>query len=90
MITTGHEIKEPPVMRGRSVMVQVSASVGVGHLFGTLAFSIHLLTAATSAVLRLENLLGNGLFVNVILEPASPGASGSFREPGRATGRADG
>jgi SAM-dependent methyltransferase len=48
------------------------------------------LTAATAAVLWLENALGNGLFVNLLLEPASPAAAGSSPAPDREAGRATG
>lgn len=48
------------------------------------------LTAATAAVLRVENALGNGLFVNLLLEPAPPSAAGSSPAPARAPDRAAG
>jgi len=48
------------------------------------------LTAATAAVLWAENALGNGLFVNLLLEPALRAAAGSSPGPGPADGRAAG
>ncbi|MGH0036317.1 MAG: class I SAM-dependent methyltransferase [Myxococcota bacterium] len=48
------------------------------------------LTAATATFLWLENQLGNGLFVNLVLEAGSPGAPGSSPAPVPGAGRGSG